>query len=457
VALLVSACGRLEYAPQHGGVPGSLDGAVPDAAPLDALASDAPLVDGSDSTDSSPDGAVPLPPGCEAPPTPRCYLRTGEITDLGVLGGTLDPPIAAGTADEMAIAGAGFFARTDATGTLIDTRALALRSRAFDEYPQLIDTGSEYVLAWSSDDGPPQLQRLSRSGEPVGAPVSVELAGDVVERVFASWTGRALVVIIGPRGAPIGAFYPGGPPWVQRFDASLVPLEAARPLELSVVPPGSTIRFAQSIATIDDERFVSSHNRTESTPSGETSWPRPLVLATRGATVVSTFDPLGREGLPSSEVRFAATCDRVLGWWHAYTDRYDPTPAGGSRQAMEPRMAVLDPEGVVIAPISAPVGERFGLQQSTIVPLGADGFFVLERTDASVLERDGNIAVVVRVALDGTVLQRTEVAEEGWATTNVPTAARVGECVLVVRPARRYGDLSPDTHLLVTRYCPSDC
>jgi hypothetical protein len=412
--------------------------------------------------DWSPDGGMPLPPSCEAPAAPRCYVRTGGITDLGVLSGVLDAPTAAGTADQMALVGNGFFARTDAAGTLIDTRPLALRSSSLDESVQLVDTGSEYVLAWSPDDGEPQLQRLSRSGEAIGAPVAIELAGEPVERVFVSWARGVLVVVIGSLGAPTGTFlgmpyYSGGPPWVQRFDASLTPLEAARPLDLSVVAPGSTIRFPQSIATTDGERFLSSHSRTYATPGGEMAWPRPLVLASRGASVTSTFDPLGRDGMPSSAVHFAASCDRVLGWWHAYTDRYDPFPAGGSRQATEPRFAVFDAAGAVVSPIVAPVGERFGIQMSTVVPLGADGFFVLERSDATVFERDGNVALVVRIALDGTVLQRTEVAEEGWATTSIPTAAKVGDCVLVVRPARRYDEPSTDTHMLVTRYCPSDC
>ena len=343
-------------------------------------------------------------------------------------------------------------------------RCLA-RSLAFDEGIHLLDTGSEYILAWTSDNALGAMQRVSYAGDRLGDVVSVSTgASTVTSHLYVALVDGTLVVLFsqllpGPVG-PFGMTWIPTPPYIQRFDTMLRPLGPPELLDLSSVSSESTLTQPLSIAATDSSHVIASFLRTYTTPTGEVSyWNRPYIGAVADRTMGAYFDPAPRMFSPtiqSNDVVLATACDRVLAWWTPATERTAPFPAGGSRRLTASRRAVLDGEGRVIAPTMEPIGERFGGNEATVLSMGANGFAVVEQSDREV-SGIGETAVLVRLALDGTLLQQMPIAQEGWSTSAPLTGAVVNGCVLVVRPGVRMGSPDVDAHILVTQYCPAPC
>lgn len=144
----------------------------------------------------------------------------------------------------MTLVGQGFFARVNQTG-LIMNRPFFLRTHVLDEYVQLVDTGEEYILAWSPDDAEGRgtlathIQRVSRMGDLLGTPVLLNVAGFPARFGWIAWADGALT-------ATLRAVDPGPvAPYIQRFDAVLTPLGPAVPLETSAVPADSNVSDAR--------------------------------------------------------------------------------------------------------------------------------------------------------------------------------------------------------------------
>ena len=425
---------------------------------------------------SLPDAGVdaPLPPGvdagsvapsCGPPVGEQCLARVGGLHDLGVLSGRLDSALAESNGSEMALVGNNFFARVAADGELITTRPFFLRSLSFDEGIHLLDTGSEYILAWTSDRSLGAMQRISYAGDRLGDVVTVSTgASSVTSHLRVALVDGTLIVLFsqllpGPVG-PFGMSWIPTPPYIQRFDTMLRPLGPPELLDLATVSSDSTITQPFSVAATDSSHIIASFLRTYTTPTGEVnSWNRPYVGAIANRTMGAYFDPAPRMFSPTiqyNDVVLASACDRVLAWWTPATERTEPFPAGGSRRVTASRRAVLDREGRVIAPTMEPIGDRFGGNEATVLSMGANGFAVIEQSDREVTGR-GETAVLVRLALDGTLLQQIPIAQEGWSTAAPLTGAVVNGCVLVVRPSVLNGSPSPDAHMLVTQYCPAPC
>ncbi len=374
---------------------------------------------------------------CQPSTGPQCFARVGSLMELGTFPSGFQPSLnAASSGAEMVVVGTGFFTRVNATG-LIEQRPFFLR-----EPSQLVDTGEEYVLAWLSS-GTMHIQRVSRTGELLGAPVLIEAVAQGRGRI--AWADGVLLVMFGVQQTPD---VPGAVDlYVQRFDASLTALGPPARLDIEANFPGSILQPPRSITALDRTRFVSSHIR--------------LVTVGSGDQITAVFEPSVRDGesLSHDHVSLSSSCDRVLAWWHSSTSSYEP-----GRWADAPRMAVLDDTGRAVAPVVEPIGERFGMPaDTTLVPLGAKGFFVLSFThdflwleDGTAMDSDSwSTAMIVRVALDGTVLQRIELTNHDKGNYSA-TAARVGDCVLMVSIRTNY-PTSSDSTLLLSTYCPAPC
>lgn len=408
-----------------------------------------------------PDGGLE-PLLCTQPVTPTCLTQMGPTLDLGDVGfsGAIDGPTAAGShADELVLVGSGRFLRVGRGGLVANT-GFFLRGRAFDEGVRVFDTGRDYILVWTSDGSAAQLQRVQYDGTLVGAPLAVSTS--TTTQAHASIADGTLTlayreITITP-GGPFGSTVTYNDFFVRRYDLSLTPIGGPTRIDTAAFPSDSTPLVVTELTAFDDTRFLAAFARTFTTPTGVVmSWDRPLAAAFAGASLGEIFDP-GPSGTTTLDLPMAASCGRALAWWNYATGETVPFPAGGRRSYTSSTRAVLAANGTVLAAATHPLPDRFGGNAPSVVPLGAQGWAVVEQSDAVVAPTASDEwGVLVRVALDGAVFQTQALMGEGHSNLAPPVAAMVGECVAVARTTRRQGDASGARHLRVSWFCPGPC